>query len=79
MAQFRAGIQGSRGAVTRLGGAASGITAFVHGWDIGVDVAASHDAAGDCINVYVTGGSHARMQRRLLVTIRDGHVTVHTR
>ena len=78
MAQFRAGIQGNRGMVTRLGSAKSGITAFVNGWRVGVDVTAHHDAEGDYIEIHVTGGSSGHSRLFPLATVREGgNVTVH--
>lgn len=62
MAQFRGGIRGTRGEVTRLGHKSSGFSAFVNGWNIGVEVRARFDEATqqDVIEVYQTGGSHRR-------------------
>lgn len=58
MAQFYAGVQGHRGAATRLGTKDSGATAFVQGWDTGVYVEAFHTDGKDVLHVYKTGGSN---------------------
>lgn len=60
MAHFYAGIHGSRGEITRLGTKKSGMSAFVNGWNIGVEIWARYDEANDCdiITITPTGGSN---------------------
>ena len=57
MAQFLAEIQGSKGAVTRLGTKNSGITCKVNGWHVGARVEIAHVNNKDVVKVYKTGGS----------------------
>jgi len=58
MARFRATIQGNRGEASRLGSAASGITATVNGWNIGARVEVQVGSTGvDEVRVYLTDGS----------------------
>lgn len=59
MAQYRAVIQGSRGAASRLGGKSSGIRADVNGWTAGVRVEAGQIDGRDVFKIYKTGGSNA--------------------
>ena len=73
MAQFRAGIQGNKGATTRLGSKASGIHTFTDGWNSGVDVDGYVDEYGrDVFEVFQTGGSHAARSKTLIARIVDG-------
>lgn len=60
MAQFYASIKGSRGEATRMGSKASGITAHVRGWDVGVKVRVFVDERTglDCVLVTRTSGSN---------------------
>jgi hypothetical protein len=62
MAQYRGTIQGTRGAVSRLGHKTSGLHATVNGWNSGVKVCASYDAKfdRDVFEIYLTTGSNAR-------------------
>lgn len=57
MAQFRATIQGQRGEASRLGSKASGISAYVNGWNSGVKVIGRHTDGQDVFDVYATSGS----------------------
>tara|TARA_R100001530_G_scaffold12893_1_gene11969 strand:- start:355 stop:600 length:246 start_codon:yes stop_codon:yes gene_type:complete len=58
MAQFKADIKGSRGAVSRLGGKASGISGHIRGWESGIKVEGHHDEdLGDIFLVWQTTGS----------------------
>lgn len=66
MARFRATIQGSRGAASRLGGKEAGARASVNGWNVGVNVFANaakdrNGNEGDRITLYITGGSNNPM------------------
>lgn len=58
MAHFRGTIQGSRGAVSRLGGRVTGIRAKVNGWDFGVEVFGAESAGKDTFEIKLTGGSN---------------------
>ena len=60
MARFIGRLQGSRGAVSRLGGTASGISARVQGWNVGVRVYGQSREGKDVFWVYATGGSNGR-------------------
>lgn len=60
MARFYASIIGNRGEATRMGSAASGITAHPRGWTLGVRASGydNPDGYGDTFAVNVTGGSN---------------------
>ena len=60
MAQYRASVQGQRGEASRLGGKSSGISAWVNGWHLGVNVSAHYNEMTDCdvIAVAINGGSN---------------------
>lgn len=66
MARYRAEIQGSRGAASRLGSQNSGIRAKVNGWDSGVAVYGGQDIATgrDIFDIYMTGGSNGQTPSR---------------
>ncbi len=66
MAQFRAVIEGKRGAASRLGSANSGIVAHVNGWDLGVRVRGEVNGDSDEFTVILTGGSHAAINERVV-------------
>jgi len=84
MAQYRAVIQGSRGATSRLGGKNGGIRAEVNGWHRGIRVVAEqHDRKGDGKKqdrfiIYITGGSNSGgfsgSDQLLAVVYEDGFV-----
>jgi len=59
MAHFRGTVQGSRGAVSRLGGKEKGMSANVNGWRAGVRVHAYHlySQDKDIFTIRITGGS----------------------
>lgn len=71
MAQFRASIQGQRGATTRLGTKKSGINAIVNGWDQGVTVTAKYDEVlnQDVFEVRTNGGTNGTGERKLITII----------
>lgn len=80
MAQYRATIQGQRGAASRLGGKRSGISAYVNGWQCGVRVVSSDDSdrtGQDEFEVFSTSGSGHTPGGRCLGTIKvvNGRVT----
>lgn len=60
MSRFYGSMQGSRGEATRCGTPASGITAHVHGWDLGVRtyVEVCPSCGGDRVIAELTGGSN---------------------
>jgi hypothetical protein len=57
MSRFYGSLQGSRGMVTRLGGASSGIESHARGWHIGVRVVCYVEDGQDMVRVDITGGS----------------------
>ncbi len=57
MSQFYGDMTGNRGTVTRGGSKASGMTAHIRGWDVGVRVRLSHVDGVDVVRVYRTKGS----------------------
>jgi hypothetical protein len=66
MARYRATIKGNGGEASRLGSTASGITARVNGWDIGVAVESGSDPTRDVFEIYATAGSNDTRGRILL-------------
>lgn len=77
MAHFRATIRGQRGEASRLGGAKSGLTANVNGWDIGVRVEAEVTKGGkDVLYVTVTGGSNGSRRTAIIARVMESGVTL---
>jgi len=73
MAHFMTGCRGSRQGVTRLAGKDSAPSAFVQGWDSGVEIIGGNDADGDYFEVYGNGGSNGRLPRAYIGRLRgDG-------
>jgi len=62
MAHFRGTLEGNRGAASRLGTKASGLTVTANGWSLGVTVYGQYDKGKDAdeFTVYLTGGSNQR-------------------
>lgn len=75
MAQFRAVIQGNRGKASRLGTKSTGMYANVNGWNLGIQVDASHIDGKDVFTVYKTGGSNAGYSREKIATITKDKIT----
>lgn len=71
MAQFLGEVQGSRGAVHRLGGKDSGMDTRCNGWNCGITVYAHTVDDVDIFEVYRTGGSDGGRDRKLIATIRS--------
>jgi hypothetical protein len=74
MARFYADIQGNRGEATRMGSAASGITAHPRGWDIGVKVQgypSMGDTQRDEFEVRMTAGSNGGGASVPIATVRQ--------
>ncbi len=71
MSRFRATVRGSRGPVSRIGTPASGVEAYVNGWDVGVRVVARAEGDRDVIEVYATGGTIDRHAQRLVATVKE--------
>lgn len=67
MARFIGRLRGGRGEVSRLGTPASGISATVNGWDVGVSVCGCVQLGADHFYVYTTGGSHGGQDRCVAV------------
>lgn len=66
MAHFIGSVQGSQGAVTRLGGIKSGITASVRGWREGVRVTLSDRDGETWVNLTRDGGSAGTRPEQLI-------------
>jgi hypothetical protein len=68
MAHFLGSVQGSRGAVTRLGGAESGIRASVQTWNEGLRVHlwVAKDGKTTLAAIYRTGGSNGLTSEQLI-------------
>lgn len=71
MAQFRAIIQGQKGAVSRLGNKKSGINATVNGWNLGIMVRAYHVDGRDFFEICRTGGSNGGPWEQVAVISED--------
>ena len=74
MAHFIVSAQGSRGAVSRLGGPNTGARAVVNEWDHGcrVVIRQDRDTGKDVVHVYRTTGSNARGSEVLVLTMVEG-------
>ena len=67
MAQFKAEINVSRGAVSRLGHKTTGISSHTCGWESGIKVEGHHDEElGDIFLVWQTSGSGFKSKSVLL-------------
>ncbi len=67
MAQFKAEIQGNRGAASRLGHKTTGIKSHTCGWDSGIKVEGRYDEElGDIFLIYQTSGSGGRRRDVLI-------------
>lgn len=77
MARFKGDIEGSRGTASRLGSEASGMTAHIRGWNLGIRIYAQSDNDNpddDGFTLYVTGGSNDPSVCKLIgyVRLEDG-------
>ena len=74
MAHFYVSTENSRGNAVTASGTKRGQRTHARGWQSGVEIVASVDAAGDVLDVYMTGGSGGTGHKRHLgtVTMRDG-------
>jgi len=76
MSRFYASIQGSRGETTRQGGAKSGISGHVRGWNLGIRVRMRVDKSGqDVAYVTLTSGSKGLKPSRLIGTFTEKDLT----
>lgn len=77
MAHFIGALQGSRGAVTRLGTPSSGINTVARGWSVGVNVQGRKEDNGDVFEIYADGGSNGHTVGMYIGTVKlvDGKVT----
>jgi len=57
MARFRGTLQGSRGEVSRLGHASTGLTVKANGWDAGITVETIASQGEDCSPTVKTKGA----------------------
>ena len=75
MAHFIGTIEGSRGAVTRLGN--SGIRTAARGRNVGVNVQGNKEADGDVFTIYADSGSNGHAAGFYIGTVKlvDGKVT----
>ena len=70
MAHFRGTLKGNRGEKSSLGDKVSGLVVTCNGWDAGVRVEATSDAAGDCLEVWATNGSNDAGRDKLVCVVR---------
>lgn len=77
MAHFIGALQGSRGAVTRLGTPSSGINTVARGWSVGVNVQGYAQADGDVFTIYADAGSNGHTAGMYIGTVKlvDGKIT----
>jgi len=70
MARFRGVVQGSRGAVSRLGSKNIGLETHADGWKLGISVKASVDENdNDVFHIYKTTGSAESGKPELILTV----------
>ena len=80
MARFRGIVQGSRDAVSRLGGKAGGLDVSANGWRVGVRVQAHvDDNDRDVFEVFATGGSSPAYAERHIATVTLDDDGLHVR
>lgn len=75
MAHFIGQVQGSRGAVHRLGGKTTGMTTWASGWSFGVRVQLWHDEKTglDYAEIYQTEGSGYSIKgETLALVLKEG-------
>ena len=77
MARFKGDISGSRGNASRLGTTASGISAHVRGWNLGIRIYGDSDSdnrEADGFTLYATGGSNNPSESKRIgyVRLEDG-------
>ena len=70
MARFMVTAQGNRGGTSRLGSAASGISAHPRGWRVGVSVYGYAEGDDDVFRISATGGSAGGSASRYLGSVR---------
>lgn len=76
MAHFYGSMQGARGEATRCGTKASGISAHIRGWNVGVRVSCYVDGNGrDVIEVRRTAGSNGGGMEECIATFVEGEAT----
>lgn len=75
MAQFYGSMKGNRGQTTRMGSKASGMTAHIRGWDIGVRVDLSHRDGVDYVQVYRTSGSRRQTHDVLICEFSEATIS----
>ena len=77
MAQFYAEIQGNRGAASRTGSKASGMSVHIRGWHVGIRVNCHYDEATgqDVVTVERTGGSAGHGRSEHLATLKHPEAT----
>ena len=66
MAKFYASIKGNRGSATRQGSRKSGVTGHIRGWDFGGRVNIVEENGEEVVYLYLTSGSHATKQDKLI-------------
>lgn len=71
MARFYGSMKGSRGQTTRMGSPASGMTAHIRGWHVGVRVEIVDNEGKDQIIVYRTGGSNEPETGEILAEVQE--------
>lgn len=72
MAHFRGTVQGSKGIVSRLGSAKSGLSVYAQGWCLGVHVMADVVDGQDVFTIYRTSGSNsAGVHEKVAVITKD--------
>lgn len=77
MSRFYGSLQGNRGEATRCGGAESGVSCHVRGWDIGIEVRGYVNEDGqDEFRVFITGGSNGRTVNKLALEVSAEHTEV---
>ena len=75
MAQYIGTVEGSRGAVTRLGTKKSGLYARAQGWNVGGVVSIDHVNGQDQVTLTLTAGSNGAKTSKLIGTFTVADLT----
>jgi len=72
MARFYGEIYGqAKTPATRIGGAISGLSGHLRGWDVGVEIWCHTVNDEDIIEVWETGGSNSPSTRKKIATLTN--------
>ena len=72
MARFYAKLDNGQGRAIKMGDGIGGIWGHIHGEAVGIEVICRDGGGYDVIDVYLTGGSRAGVNRRLIGQFTKG-------